>query len=759
MQSLAVDSYCGVGRFLRRYLALWVVIGTVAGAHGQTNDGSDTAKTAAPAVATPAESFKDFLHYARLGRFSLADSHAGALLAHPDLNPVEVMELANRDRKSVDTLLILIKNSSIGDNATKVLALIQTGEELQRQDFERIRANIGQLCGSPQQEFFATKYLIDSGEYAVPHLVEYLLHPTDDSCRPRVVVAMTKLGKAAVNPLVMALQVGDDDVRLHLIRALGEIGYPQAIPYLQKLTTSAQSNEQTKQAAASAIDRIAEVSGREVSGSAAELFNWLADRYYNENEAVRADARLPMANVWFWDSGEQALTATVVPQQLFGLLMAMRCSEEALRLQPDQAGSVSLWLAANFRRESRMGLDVESGAAGTAADIEDATHPADFPRAQYFARAAGPRYAHLILARAVNDQDTAVALGAIEALRVTAGESSLIGTEDFKQPLVQALRFPDLLVRIRAALALGAALPRSPFADSQYVMPILAQAISTASHEQVVVIGASRDEINRVAGDLRTDKRAVIAETNFFAAMERVRTEFPSVSAFVVSTSVSEPGVAALVGQLRAEFQYLMTPVVLLTSPDQSLLVEDLAARDAYLEPLDAQVGADGIEAALQRVRQRTGQEPMDEALASTIAHQSVATLRGIATDGRTVFNIGVAEPALAAALASSTDETLRRKCASVLALTQSPSAQALLAAAAMDQANSADLRVAMFASLAESAKTNGNMLDDGQTAKVVQLAREEPDLTLRTAASQALGALNLASNRASEIIRSFHGG
>jgi hypothetical protein len=41
----------------------------------------------------------------------------------------------------------------------------------------------------------------------------------------------------------------------------------------------------------------------------------------------------------------------------------------------------------------------------------------------------------------------------------------------------------------------------------------------------------------------------------------------------------------------------------------------------------------------------------------------------------------------------------------------------------------------------------------------LVKIAREESDLVIRTASSQALGAVNLATNKASEIIRGYYGG
>ncbi len=70
-----------------------------------------------------------------------------------------------------------------------------------------------------------------------------------------------------------------------------------------------------------------------------------------------------------------------------------------------------------------------------------------------------------------------------------------------------------------------------------------------------------------------------------------------------------------------------------------------------------------------------------------------------------------------------------------------------------------ADNQIAAFHSLADSAKRNGNLLSRDEIASIVDIAGGEDDLTLRTAASQALGALNIATNKASEIIRSYHEG
>ena len=266
----------------------------------------------------------------------------------------------------------------------------------------------------------------------------------------------------------------------------------------------------TRTAANAAIAQIEALSGRSISGDPANVFFWLAEKYFNEDPSVRANPALDGANVWYWT--DESLSATVVPPRVFGSVMAMRCCEEALRLDNNNAEAIALWLAADIRRESRLGMDTESGDPSELASPDDDTRPEGFPRALYFTQAAGPTYAHLVLERAVRDQDAAVALGAIEALRITAGEVSLIGTEDFKQPLVRALQFPDLVVRIRAALALGAALPKSRFAGSQFVVPMLSDALGQTGAREILVIDPVEDTRNHIAGELRSLDAKVIAE-------------------------------------------------------------------------------------------------------------------------------------------------------------------------------------------------------------------------------------------------------
>ncbi|MHC4610972.1 MAG: HEAT repeat domain-containing protein [Planctomycetota bacterium] len=673
-------------------IALAVLCLTTLPRRATAQKGAGETGSAEPPVRTL---FEDFLHFARLGKFVEADAYARRLLAHPDLDPVELLTIADRDSDSFETLMLMVGKTSIGESAARVLEVIQQGELELRQDISRIKANIEKLAGSPQTEYNAIGRLKESGEYAVPWMLQTLQDQSQARLHSRVLAALPKLGRSAIRPLVTALAIDNQAVKGQIIRVLGQIGYAQAVPSLRKVLLDEQAMPECKTAARDAIRAITGQNPVEGPAAAASGLFELAEQYYDERGSVAADPRLAQANVWYWNGEEGFLEAVPVPPPIFGPVMAMRCCQQALRIDPSHDASIALWLAANIRREARLGLDVESPEPGEP-DEQDATRPAEFPPSLYFTRAAGARYAHLALERAVHDRDAAVALGAIAALRVVAGEASLIGREDYKQPLVRALEFPDRVVRIRAALALANALPRSPFAGSQWVIPILADALQAGGAERFVVADPDSENLNRVADELRGGGAEIIAEANFYQAMDRMRLEWGGASAFLLSTDLQAPDLQAAVASLSREFSYARTPIVILAGSRDTPAVEQLEAGASHVGRLPAGAGRSELLDRLEEIRTRTGQAPFDETLALDLALEAAAALHRIALDGDTVFDQAAAEAALIAALGAD-DEELRTRCASVLALLDTPGAQRALVDLALDTANSDSLRIAAF--------------------------------------------------------------
>ena len=63
-----------------------------------------------------------------------------------------------------------------------------------------------------------------------------------------------------------------------------------------------------------------------------------------------------------------------------------------------------------------------------------------------------PERLNSVLARALKDQNSAVALKAIHSLQGVAGQSNMFGGRGGDVPLVDAMRFPDRTVRYEAAM-------------------------------------------------------------------------------------------------------------------------------------------------------------------------------------------------------------------------------------------------------------------------------------------------------------------
>ncbi len=697
--------------------------------------------------------FANFLHNAVLGKFDRADNYAKRLIAnHPD--PSDILRYADEHTNSLKTLVLMINKVEVSESAQQIMALIHEGELASRQDPQRIKENIAKLGGDPQSEFNAINRLVDSGEYAVPWLVRALQDDSQERLHGRIIRMLPKMGKDAVNPLVISLRMDDPKTKQFVVRALGEIGYPQALPYLMQVREDPNTSSDLRKSLEIAIARILIEQPAKMNPTAAEAYLDLARQYYEDNGSVRADSREDLANVWYWVDG--FLERTEVPREIFNEIMTMRCTEESMRLA-DNDEAIAYWLAANIRREAELGLDVESVDAA-AAENADPTKADDFPRSAYFARASGARYCHMVLDLALKHREPAVALGAIAALRRIAGETNLVGAEDYKQPLAAALTFPALAVRIKAALALAHALPATSFSGAERVVPALSETLALSGGEFLLVIEPDQSNLNRVMGALRNERTTVIGEASLYDALERARQERAVVNGIFLATDVTNPEISGAVGVLRANNVYAMTPIILLTKQAQGDKAEMLAAAD----PAIATAAANGPEAAILRAWQEivttSGSLSLEPQAALDLSLDAVDALIKIAQSHSTVYNHNQAEPALIAAL-SSPEELLQKQAAAVLAMVTTAGAQRAIARMALDETRPEALRVSAFESLAHSAKINGNQLEEATVDTLIKLAIEEPNLTLRAAEGQALGALNIPSNKAGRIIERFYKG
>ncbi|HOA74921.1 MAG TPA: HEAT repeat domain-containing protein [Phycisphaerae bacterium] len=694
-------------------------------------------------VAEIRNDFVNFLHFATIGRFDYAQAHAKSLLERPEVNPLSpeaadtIIRLCQERPQAIDTLVILINRSTIGQEAGQIMGLIRQAHATRRKNIEQINASIRLLAGTPTEQTTGLERLIDSGEYAVPQMLKILADPHEKDLHPYVVRALPRLGKPAVNPLCAALSVNNEIVQRVAAESLGRLGYPQALPYLKRVAEDAKANPAVKQAAVDAIRQIVVSDPAVKDGPAYQLFHELAEAYYAEEESLAADPAEPRANVWVVDG--QAIKAIDVPTEIYCMVMSMRASRASLELAKDQPQVLALWLAANFRRESRLGLDVQTAEKVT---VDDPSQPADFPRSLYWAAGSGPACCNLVLARGLSDMDRPVVLGAIAGLASTAGPAAF-QPEAGGLGLAEAIRFPDQLVRLRAALVLARMLPTQPFAGANEVVPVLGSAFAINGQKAYLLIEPDKKLAEKLAADLGKSGAKVIVSDNLELGLAQAARQVPQVDGVLLASDMTEPGVVQAVATLGRDERAALAPVVVLVKEGGMLISDRVAETDARVgRVLVDGSSAEQIVAKLEQLAPVYGYRPLTAEDGVALSLEACLGLQNIAAKRSPIFDVRAAEAALVQALNEHPSEEVRIATTRVLASVNTPTAQNAVAKIALSSEQSPTLRAAAFASLADSARSAGARLNDKLFAELETQARSEPNLELRTAASQALGAM-----------------
>ncbi len=722
--------------------------------------------------ATLEQLLSDYLHFALIGRFDVADKqYAETLLTRPELNPLNdeaadtLAAYTAKHQKAVETLILLVNNEQIGVNAQKILGLIREAHRRQRMKPDGIKANLKLLAGDPMQQSVGLERLIDSGEYAVPWMLQALTDPNQKELYPYILNALPKLGRNAINPLIAALPTRNAVVRLAVIEALGKLGYTQAVPYLQLIVTEQKEDTPTRNAAAIAIERISGGRPEVKKASAIQLFNDLAEQYYRETDTVIPDPREDRVNVWVFrdqtDPREDPVAPIEVPRAIYGMVMCMDCCEASLRHTPNQPTILALWLAANFRREARLGMDVESEEPNEAAAL-DRTRPEGFLRSIYYARIAGPRYSQIVLRRGLADKDRDVALGAVAALNATTGPVTLVEPIDSQgMSLAEALWFPDIQVRIKAALALGKMAPRVEFQGAGEVVPTLATALTLTGTRYYLVVDPQAETRESIQRDLTAAGATVLAAEQLTSALDQARRQLSHLDGIFIATDIDRPKLMEAVRQLAGDKRFGLAPIVLMIKQGGAeaanrVIEMDRRVGSVLMLTADGKPEPDFAKLLLQerdKISARYGYTELSPETGLELALKAAETLRDLAlSQGRHVCEVMTAQGALLAVLSHSSEE-LREASIGVLALLASAEAQQGIARAALDSESSESLRAKAFSALADSARRFGPLLDSPTLDAVLKTALRDENVALRTAASKAVGAMNLPGPQAAEII------
>lgn len=416
----------------------------------------------------PEDNWNDFLHYTAIGRFDLAAGFARKLIeSNPD--PVVLLELSESNTNGYGILLRMYStNKELKEVSGQILDIIEQGRFVRRTDAKIIMQEIKRLSSTIRGRLAAQQRLKNAGEYAIPYMLEALVDESRKDELANIADALGKIGRDAIRPLVSALQMDNAAAKAEVIRALGEIGYPQSLGHLKYVA----ENDRSEQLRGPALEAMEKIDPSAAKLPAAQLLFNLAENYYYHSESLAPATDYDFANIWFWEQSSRSLVRQEVDKAYFNELMAMRTCEWALKADENLGKAIALWLAVFFKAESTGLAQPEYFGIGHA-------------DAMTYATTAGPEYLHQALERALNENNAYVALGVVEALAANAGEKSLLRRVGTEQPLVKALSFDDRAVRYSAAIAIGAAGPTSEFMGSRLIVENLAEAVGRKGAEEL----------------------------------------------------------------------------------------------------------------------------------------------------------------------------------------------------------------------------------------------------------------------------------
>ena len=708
----------------------------------------------APAGASPADQqlrndVDAYFHYAWIGDYKLASDMADKVVAEAAdsaaLIPVlqDIAKLHDPHQGYLAQILLFDNQADLKVATDKLLLKVQEGNKQRAQDPALIEQMLRDMSVNERAYENHLPFLRESGEVAVPIMLNFLRLADDEHLPYRGTVrrALADLGRPAVNPLLAATDMRDADTLLTVIDTLATLGYDEAVPYLAALTTDNSLPDGVRTAARAALGRLgAEAAAADPAGA----FLNLALRFYygkadiaqvNTEPGATPDAPVQTCNYWVWD-GDKGLQRTEVPAPIFYDLMVMRTTEEAMKLEPDSAQAVALWLDADNRRE----VDLPAGATDPVFGAE--------PSAHYFNVSSGAKHLDDALARALKDRDSAVALKLTHSLAQIVGRSSL--DVRLGDPLTEALRFPDKRVRYEAALAAAAAFPLKPFANQEQVVPLLVQAIGEGGGGNIIVIGDSRDDANDLALRLRKLGYVTAAAGAPDEAVTAAAT-LPSVDAILIGPGVSDADINAIVSVASRTAPLLNVAEIAMKS-DNVGTAAALALSNPTSFSVTTETTDDGLKKSIEDARTKAGVGALDQKDVDAYALSAAAALRSLAISRNPVLAVSAGQTGLLAAL-QGTKSDLVAAVGNVLSELPSDAAQQGLAARALDDQAPADIRKSLFKSLADSAKTFGNHLEPSQVELLQKEAVELTDPDLRSAAAEARGALNLPTDQARDLI------
>jgi HEAT repeat protein len=712
-------------------------------------------QTTAEGEASIEKLWSDAVYYLKIGRMDAGKAYLQAFVDRkPD--PIAVLELAEKDPSGEKVLIKLQSHKDLGNLASAALDLITQGWQQKREDPHRIAEELDQLGGSSKARFNALSRITESGEYAVPVIVKYLADPGKASIHGALIEALVKLGRTSIDPLVVALEHVDSPTRLLIIEAMAQLDYTQALPHLKALAQDTNQQPSVHERATRAAETIFQRNPKyRTDVGAGSMFYNLAMLYYIEDSAVRPPVAPPpvggeiaageQPNIWLWRDG--GLVNQPVPWEIYYKLMVMRMSRRAMQLDGSLQEALTLWLLANCQRELRL-----------SEQVVDPIHGNNFPGMETFLRFAGTDTCLAVLHRALDGKDVAVASTVLRVLTQMAAGADILKSVDERQPIVDALNYPDQAVQLQAALTLAWAAPKESFPASGLVMPLLGKILTGPDKPLATLIISNEETSAPVKAIFEKLNYQVLSFPSYEAWLKGLAGQKERVEVIVVDYALATPSANQIVTQLDRDALLRLVPTMVLVTPEKEADATTTLAGHPQVVAVTLPVEEQGMAGQLAYLQRQLGRRIVESEDAQRMALSAANALVRLAALNLDNFKVSQVKSQLMEILTrpetTEADWTIAYTCGEVLArIPDAPAQQSLAQAALADRPE--EQKIALLDLLLNSIRHAGNLLTPPQVGQLQQIVITGASEAIIEHTTEVLGALDLPSGQARELILS----
>lgn len=701
------------------------------------------------AVDAGTQRWSDFVHYVRIALPDLARQHGEQLLSDlGDDTPTLLKAVESSPYPDYESVLQhAVRVQAVAEVSARLSELLQQAQILLIRNTDRMAEDIRRLAEGGQTRRNAQERLRAAGQFAAPVMLEMLQSDKaeDASLHAHILTSVVAIGHPMVYPLSVALHHLEPLQAGQIAHAIADIGYARAAPYVLEVLETRDLDDSARGALERAYSRLAAKIHLPADITASDLFLLLGENMYRKStrepgtSVMGFDHRTGFGIIWSFDP-QVGLFSTQVPEQVFGDVLAMHAAQQALRLNQNMSRALSLWLAANLRRENRL-----------EPDETDFSYPPEMRPPQFYVEMAGPLRQHDVLQVALNDRDVTLALDAIAALDATAGTEALVNIEGAIQPLMDALNYADRSVRFNAAFSLTHARPETAFPGSYRVVPILTEAVRQSGEREVLVISRNEADRNRLVATVNgiEDHHAIGGLSIEDESLMQLVRSGPGIDLIITDLDAVQCG--ALVAATATDYHLAGVPLLALVSAGDQTELARLFDEDPRVSWAHPEVSDDELATLVRAGVENAIGDPITREEADAFALRAVNLLHDVAISHGRVFNIMEAEAALILALDDIRPAVVQR-AGNVLALLSTAASQQAIANAAIDEALPIDVRISLLNSLAESARHHANLLTGHQVSALLELGGSAGD-DLAVAAARAIGALALPPSSLTDLV------